>query len=217
MTSDADSTLANLRRTERPREAVEGARTSASATRPGAAAATCAPEYYADQYRRTPPSSRATRGNRVAEDRQRRQRRRLQLDRSADDAAPRKHMDGLSLHYYTLPDRRLGRRRASATRFRRGRVARDAVSARCGWTSCITQAHRDHGQVRSRRSASALYRRRVGHLVRRRSRARTRVPLPAEHAARRARRRRSTSTSSTRTPTACRWPTSRRWSTCCRP
>ena len=147
----------------------------------------------------------------------RRQRRRLQLDRGADETSP---AGGWTACRCTTTRCRpaTGRRKGSATGFGEDQwfstLQQDAAHGRADH-----EARRDHGQAagsRDRRERGRPGRRRVGHLVRRRARHESRLPLPAEHAARRARRRRSTSTSSTSTPTASRWPTSPRRSTCCR-
>ena len=103
MTSDADSPMANLRRQngrEKPwqrdvlrrRQRELGLRRQ-HAPRVLRRRVPALPDLRASNYGEQP----------IYADRLRRERRRLRVDRGADGAARPAHMDGLSLHYYTLP------------------------------------------------------------------------------------------------------------------
>ena len=92
------------------------------------------PEYYADEYRQyntfVKNYDRAKPIYRIA------------AGANADDynwtevlmSVAGRRMDGLSLHYYTLPTGNWGAQ-GLGDRLRRGRVVRDAAHARCAWTS----------------------------------------------------------------------------------
>ena len=146
------------------------------------------------------------------EDRVRGELRRLRVDRGAHGARGRPHgrPEPALLH---AADRRVGRE-GRGHRVRRPGLARDDPPHPLHGRAAHP-ARRDHGPPRSRapRRASSSTSGAPGTTsspaprpgsCTSRTRSATRSPRP------------STCTSSTSTPPACAWPTSRRWSTCCR-
>ena len=65
-----------------------------------------------------------------------------------------RRMNGLSLHYYTLPTGNWGNK-GSATDFDENRMVLDAPPLRWRWKTLIPSIQRHHGQIRPARSASA--------------------------------------------------------------
>ena len=90
--------------------------------------------------------------------------------------------DAIGLHYYTITHN--WQHKGSATTFDEAEYAK-TLATTIRIDDIITQAFRDHGQVRptqARRAGAG----RVGHVVGRRAGHQSRLPVPAEHAARRA-------------------------------
>ena len=110
-------------------------------------------EYYANEYRRFDTyRARILRQLTALSHRLWRQRGRLPLDRSVDEAAPAGRMDGLALHYYTLPAA-IGGDKGRATQFDEDQWIEFVQRALHGRTHHAPQ--HDHGQVRPAKRASA--------------------------------------------------------------
>ena len=142
------------------------------------------PLHYANLYRQYQTYVRKYGEQSDLEDRVRRERRRLRVDRGAHGARGRPHgrPEPALLH---AADRRVGRE-GRGHRVRRPGLARDDPPHPLHGRAAHP-ARRDHGPPRSG-PARLAHRRRVGHLVRRRARHRDRIPVPAEHDPRRGRR-----------------------------
>ena len=191
---------------ERARQAVATARTSASATKPGAAAATCG--------RSTSPTCIASSQTFIKAPRDNSPMK-IASGANVDDyhwtevmmSQAAKHMDAYSLHYYTFSGT-LGRQGPSTG------FAEDEWAATLKNALRMDELVTKHSAIMDKYDpgeAGRPVRRRMGHLVRPGARPQSRLPVPAEHAARCARRRAHARTSSIATPIACAWRTSRRW------
>ena len=166
MTSDADSTHGQSPPPERPRKAVEGPLLRAWATKAGAAAATCAPSITPTSTGATPPSSRTTPATGSSD----------RVRRAAKDnynwtevlmAQAGRRMNGLSLHYYTLPTGNW-RDKGSATGF-----GEDQWFSTLVHTLRMDELIQKHGAIMDKydpAEARRPDRGRMGHLVRRRAR-----------------------------------------------
>ena len=168
-------------------------RTSAIANEPWGCGGNMRPEYYADEYRRyntfVKNYDRAKPIYRIA------------AGANSEDynwtevlmSVAGRRMDGLSLHYYTLPTGNWGTK-GSATGFGEDQwfatlqktLRMDELITKHAAIMDKAEAERGRPAPAGRRQEDRPGGRRVGHLVRPGARHEARLPLPAEHAARRA-------------------------------
>ena len=152
MTFDGDSPDGRLARAKTAARSLGSSSTSAWATRTGAAAATCARNITPMNTAAIRPMSATSATTSIYKIACGPNARRLPLDRGADARSRHGTMDGLSLHYYTVPG--AWKRKGSATEFDEDEWFTTLKKAFV-MEELITQAFRDHGSLRSREAGRA--------------------------------------------------------------
>ncbi len=160
MTSDADSPMANLRR-QNGRDKPWSVRYFGVGNESWGCGGNMRPEYYADLYRRYSTFVKNYSGNRMF---------RIACGANVDDynwtevlmREAGRRMDGLSLHYYTLPTGDWGRK-GSATEF--GEEQWHATLRRTLKMDELITKHSEIMDRFDRRQTCEVDRRRMGHLV----------------------------------------------------
>ena len=132
LNSDGDSTVVKRRWCQRSQGQLGRENTGASATRTGAAAATCCREYYANEYRRYQTYCRDYGSHKLYK---------IACGPGTPDTEwtevvmkmAHDKMDALTMHYYTVPHRRLAGQGAARPNSTRPCTIRPC-KPRCGWT-----------------------------------------------------------------------------------